>query len=73
MTEVASLEARIESAWLKLATGRHPLTVYLDGAMIRLAGPQETALGREVGTYDRNVSLADFRADVFHEYARCRA
>lgn len=76
ISEVAALELRIEEAWLRLTAFRQQqaVTVYLTDSA-RIAGIGEyipRAAGKEVGTYNRKVTLADFRADVFWTFEQMR-
>lgn len=64
------LEIQIEAAWLMLAkmTPRKRRTLYLTTArrIVWASNDVRASHLTEVGTYTREVTLADLREDVFH-------
>lgn len=64
-----ALEAQIEGEWSALIECPHLRRFYLDSSGRLHHGDGR---GHEVGWYSSSVQLADFRADVFHEFERIR-
>lgn len=66
----ATIEAQIEAAWLALLEhgGRRRFVLTSCGKL--RWGREEP--GTEIGTFTPAISLADFRAEVFHVYGELR-
>jgi hypothetical protein len=67
---VTAFEVEIETVWVRLTRlrGWTRKTVCLSpntGALV-MRWPRELPYENEVGTYTKDVSLIDFRADCFH-------
>ena len=70
-----TLEVQIEKAWEMLLKmpARRRRTLYLTSARRVVWSSNDVRASHlmEVGTYDRNITLADLRADVFYVNDQC--
>jgi hypothetical protein len=68
-----SIEEQIEACWLWLLdhAGRHEFWLTVDGKLRH--GPGRMGGAIDIGTFDRRVSLSDFREQVFDAYGELKA
>lgn len=69
---IGAFEVEIEVTWGRLRAA--PATVCLSPATGRLIlrKPSDTEQPGEVGTFTSSITLADFRAEMFHSYDKDR-
>lgn len=61
-----AIELEIENAWLELRVAVRPRTIFLTTTnRLVWGGAMRTTHAIEVGTYNSNVRLLDFREDTF--------
>lgn len=71
---MSGIDVEIEQAWVMLSGRCEPIELRLSkaGRILGFFPHREKESGVILGTFDRRVSLIDFREAVFHEWEQMR-